>query len=137
MKDKTEVEMTIKKNGRWYRFVQVDDTVFHCATCVWCRECCAYFGSKCPIAGGGLSKEIAGYFERFRPTAELVRIGVRLLKRQTLKHFPDSPFVCHGPKYPTDPDNVIMLYVYAEHRDEMPQEIQATIDRLNELGLIV
>jgi len=130
MKDETEVEMTLKKNGRWYRFVQVDDIVFHCSKCCFLYKC---FGRcRCPV---GLYT--CGYFERFRPTSELVRIGVRLLKRLALKYFPYSAFVCHGPQSRHDSDNEISFYVYGECMDDMPAEIQAVIDRLNELGITV
>jgi len=123
-----KVEMTIKKNGRWYRFVQCEK--YECEKCCFFKSCYTYH--YCYVGNF-----IDGYFERFRPVQELVRIGVRLLKRQALKHFPDSPFICRGPRSRYDSDNEITFYVYGEHRDEMPQEIQALIDRLNALGLSI
>ena len=132
MKDKTQVEMTIKKNGRWYRFVQTDDTVFHCAKCVWCRECFGELGDTCPLADG-ISKEIAGYFERFRPVQELVRIGVRLLKRASMMYH-KTEFLCLAG---VGNDNEIKFASYKFKREAYHPELLALIDRLNALGLIV
>lgn len=128
MKDKTEVEMTLKKNGRWFRFVQ---TGTWCSRCAFYKECNFYDGNDdfCPIG----KVEVGGHFERFRPTSELVRIGVRLLKRASMMYH-KTEFLCLAG---VGNDNEIKFASYKFKREAYHPELLALIDRLNALGLIV
>ena len=135
MKDETEVEMTIKKNGRWYRFVKCEDSpCFECAKCCFYRQCInAEDGSTCIIGDASIMGDVVGYFERFRPTSELVRIGVRLLKRASMMYH-DTEFLCLAG---VGNDNEIKFASYKFKREAYHPELLALIDRLNALGLIV
>lgn len=124
-----EVEMTIKKNGRWYRFVPDERW---CSLCAFYEECNSYGANYefCPIG----KVDVKGHFERFRPPAELVRIAVRLLTRKAKQLYPDANIVCHGPRYPTDAENEIYLSI---GRTDPSLELQKLAERLNKLGLII
>ena len=129
-----KVEMTIQENGRWYRFVQCKGDTWYCAKCVWHRECFGEMGDTCPIADG-ISKEIAGYFERFRPVQELVRIGVRLITRKAKQLYPIENIDCRCPEHHGDADNRIYFCVHGIKWVTFPEELLVLIDRLIALGI--
>ena len=125
-----KIEMTIQKDGRWYRFNTDKPNFVELIKFRVRKE-----GRDCFLDYGDLSANyysIAGQFERFRPMTELVRIAVRLLTRKAKQLYPDAGMVCHGPRYPTDAENEIFFRL--DVLDE-GDEIRYLIARLEELGL--
>lgn len=140
-----KITMEIEDNGRWYRFVQGNGRgeYDYKQDFSGCEKCCPQFSKKCFITGDDACVMFAGhiyangYFERFRPMHELVRIAVKILTHEANRLFPEFRVDCRGPKYPTDLDNEVRFYVEGVFRDDMPQELLAKIERLNALGLSI